>query len=238
MKRQNKAIVLFSRIPQINRSNRDEPFAALPWDDLDTLFTAMLGDVTESCCLVEDADVFLYRDGAEFSDDLLSRFRPRITICDLPSGSFAEQVQQAVESVFLQHYDRVIVILDNHPLFSTKFLMSVFHQLEYEDNCIVLGPTAEGKCFFLALKSDIHILFNVDEGDPLSNFNLLMNRMCRSNALLFPTPTGYSLDSGFNLARLKNDIEALAATEEKFPHRTHEMFKMFDKKYKSKKSAR
>ena len=57
--RHNKAIVLLSKVPQINRSNRDEPFAALPWDDLDTLFTAMLGDVAEIACHVDFADVFL-----------------------------------------------------------------------------------------------------------------------------------------------------------------------------------
>ena len=234
----NKAILLFSKVPQINRSNRDEPFAALPWDDLDTLFTAMLGDVAEIACHVDFADVFLYRDGAELSDDILSHLRTRIEVCDLPPGSFSEQVQQAVENAFAQHYDRVVVVLDNHPLMTSTLLRNIFYQLEYEDDCIVLGPTVEGKCFLLGMKSNYSLLFSPEDGDPLINSNLLMSRLCATNVVLFPMPISYSLDSGFNLARLKQDVEMLVGAEAVFPHRTYELFKVLDKKYRTKKTLR
>ena len=230
-----KAIALFSRVPQINRSNRDEPYASLTWEDLDTLFTAMLGDVVERVCSADVADVFLYRDEKELSDDIFTRVRAKIEMCDLPKGAYAEQIQQVIENIFAQHYDRIVVVLDNNPLTSQDLFKNVFHQLEYEDDCLVYGPTLEGKCYLMGMKSNHSLLFTMEEGDPMGTPDLLMGRLCKSNAFLFPTRLTYSLDSGFNLARLKLDIEKSAGVDAVFPHRTHDLFKMLDKKYKTKK---
>ena len=230
--------MLFSRTPQINRGNRDEPYAALPWEDLDSLFTAMLGDLLESVSQGDFADVLLYRDASELSDDFLGKLREKIDIRNVSEGSFSEQVQQAIETVFSQGYDRVVAILDNHPLITSEMIRKVFDQLGYEDDCVVVGPTMEGKYFLLGMKSSHSEVFDITEGNPMTNSNLLLERLCRTNAILFPITMSYALDSGFNLARLKKELDALGSNNVSFPHRTHEIFKTFDKKYRTRKSTR
>ncbi len=231
-----KAIAVFSRVPQLRRYSADEPYAALPWEDLDMLFTAMLGDLVEIVCQSGIGDVFVFRDGKLMSDDIFSRFRGKIQIRDLPQGSFAEQVQQVIDAIFAQRYERVLLVLENNPLLPLATVRSVFQQLEYEDDCVIYGPTTDGKCSFLAVKSNYGSLFAADGGDPFGSADVLVRRLCQVNAVLFPTPVAYALDSGFNLSQLRADIENVSR-EDVYPHRTLEVFKQFDKKYKFKKPS-
>ena len=235
---QNRAILFFSKTPQINRTNRDEPFAALPWEDLDSLFTAMLGDIVENACRIEPVDIILYRDSSEQSDDFLSRFQGRVDFRSAFEGSFSEQVQQSIDAAFAQDYHQLVVILDNHPLITSEIIENVFHQLGYEDDCIVFGPTNEVKPYLLGIKSNYSGIFSISGGNPTTNPQLMMERLCQCETVLFPLRLSYALDSGFNLAKLKSDVETLAIEDELFPHRTHEMFKMFGKKYKTRKTLR
>ncbi|HYQ87299.1 MAG TPA: DUF2064 domain-containing protein [Bacteroidota bacterium] len=236
--RKPSAILLFSKPPRITRSNQDEPYAALPWEDLDALFTALLGDVLEHACRLSDADILLYRHQADLSDDFLHPFGDRIKCSTLLNGSLTENVHHAVEAAFAGLYQRVVVLLENHPVLDTAFLAKIVQQLSYEDDCLVVGPALEGGCFLIGMKSNHSELFEKTDQDPLVKPNVLMKRLCGTDSILFLTQPTYLLDSGFSLARLKGDLDKTDGLSPGFPKRTYEMFKLIDKKYRLKKPAR
>jgi hypothetical protein len=232
------AIILFSKVPQINRSMMDDPYAGVPWTDLDALCTAMLCDVIETAFKVEFLNIVVYRDQTELSDDLFSRFRDRVECRDMHECSFSQQIHQAIESTFGHGFTRIVVVLENNPLLRPNFIRRIFDQLEYEDDCMVISTTIEGKVLLFGMKSNHSSLFANADGDSLLTTGGLMQRLCNSNVIIFPTRTSYSIDSGFNLARLQNDMETLVTAKEYFPHRTYDMFKLFNKKYRIKKPSR
>jgi len=235
--RQN-AVIIFARTPQINRSNPDEPYAALPWEDLDSLFTAILGDLIEHTCRAGDLDVLLYRNPLEFSDEFLQPFRSCVRCFEMQESSVMTQVPGAIEHAFTMHYSRVVVLLENHPLIGSALLAGVLGQLSCEDDCIVIGPTPTGSVYLLGVKSNHPALFRDEEPDILSKPERFLRSACKENSLLFPIPSQYPLDSGSHLARVRMEIETMPESDADFPSRTSAMFKSFDKKYKARKSNR
>ena len=236
--RQNTAVVIFSRTPQIARRNPEEPFASLPWDDLDALFTALLVDTIQNVCQLGDADVLLYRNEREFADEFLAPFKTRVRCCDLLERSFTEEVQQAIESAFAEHYHRVLVLLENNPVGIPQRLRRMLDQLGQEDDCVVLAPTADGRCASIAMKANHSWIFDDDGGDPLAKPHLLLQRLCTLQTLILPQPVTHLLDSGANIARLRDELEGVEDRNGEFPRRTYEMFKVFEKKYKTRKASR
>ncbi|MBI3363701.1 MAG: hypothetical protein HY033_02205 [Ignavibacteriae bacterium] len=237
MIRQN-AVIVFTRTPQINRANPDEPYAALPWEDLDALFTAILGDLIEHACQTEDVDVLLYRNPAEFSDDFLHPYRDRVRCFDMHTGSIANHLPGAIEHALTSHYNRVIALFENQPLIGPTLFKKIFSQLGCEDDCIVVGPTPNEGAYLLGVKSNHSALFGSDEINLFSKPQRLLQCICQENAVVFPAPLLYTLDTGSSLARLRLDIEAMHETDTDFPHRTFATFKSFDKKYKPRKLPR
>jgi hypothetical protein len=237
MKKQS-AILLFSKPPRINRSNRDEPYATLPWEDLDALFTALLGDIIEQACRLKEVDVLLYRKRSELSDDFLLPFGDRVKCLDEVHSSFTESVQYAVDQAFAGMYHRVLVLLDNHPVMAAPFLVRVVQQLAYEDDCVVVAPFLDGNCFLLGMKANHSLIFEKADQDPFAKPYELMKRLCRLDSMLFLMQPTYSLDSGFNLSRLKTELDAADGSSPDFPRRTYEMFRTFEKKYRFKKADR
>ena len=236
--RQNTAVIIFSRTPQIARRNPDEPYAALPWDDLDALFNALLGDSIENVCQLGEVDVLLYRNEKDLSDDFLAPFKSRVRCCDLLEKSFTEEIQHAIETAFAEHYHRVLVMLENNPVGIPRRLRRMLEQLGQEDDCVVLNPTVEGKCSSIGMKSNHGWVFDHQEGDPVAKPHLLLERLCKLPSLIVPMPSTYLLDSGPNLARFRDDLEAIQERNGEFPRRTYEMFKLFDKKYKTRRPSK
>lgn len=228
------AILIFSRPPYIHRSHGDEPFASLPWDDLDALFSAFVGDLLETSANVPGADIFFFKTPGEPTDEFLFPLREKILFRDLQGESPADHIRHAVENVFAEHYQRAVVLLDNQPHLTAKYFKKMFDQLTYEEDCVVASPTIDGKCFLVGMKSDLSSLFDPTDADPLKKPMELMRRLCVIDGVLFLTPQGYLLDSGYNIARLKNALEAPGIPDEDYPRRTAEIFKKFTKKYKMK----
>jgi glycosyltransferase A (GT-A) superfamily protein (DUF2064 family) len=232
MARQN-AILIFSRSPHISRTDNSEPYASLPWGAIDTLFSAFLVDVLTHACEVQDVDVLFYRNQSEPLDEFLNPLRERMIFGELAEGKFSEQVNVAVEKAFGEGYNRLIVVLDNHPTISASMFERMFAQLNYEDDCVVLGPTIEGKTFLIGLKSHHEQLFDSSKVDPLERQYVLLERLCQLDTVLFLTEQRYMLDSGFSLARLREEL-AMSAGAEVAAARTYEVFKGLDKKYRMK----
>lgn len=228
------AIIVLSKPPYISRTNGNEPYASLPWDDLDALFSAFAVDVLYHASGVPETDVFFYRNPSEPQDEYLYRLRDRVKFCELQGASFAEQVDEAVRKSFADGYHRVVAVLENHPTISSGFLARVIEQLKYEDECVVVGPSLEGKCFLVGMKGNHRDLFECEETDPLGRPYVLMERLCRFEGVLFPTEQRYMLNSGFNLARLWADIQEPWMREQGVAERTCEVFRSINKKYRLK----
>ena len=232
-----QAILIFSKPAQISRTDSSEPYASLPWGAIDTLFSAFVVDVLNHACEVPGTDVMYYRNAGEPLDEYVYRLRDKIVFADLPGGMFAEQVRYAVEKAFADGYGRVIAILDNHPTLSPKMFERLFAQLSYEDECVVVGPSREGKNFLIGLKTGYEDLFDSANADPLDRPYVLLERLCRLDALLFLTEPRYMIDSGYHLARLREEV----VLEEGAPlvaPRTQEVFRILDKKYRIRYSQR
>ncbi len=238
-KHHDNALLIFARTPKfLTRSASDDPLAALSWEDIDMLFTAMVGDVIRNASQLEYTDILVYRNPAEYSDDYFLPYRSRIQLIDLVDGSLTEQIQSAVDTVFRNSYHRVVVLIDNNPLITTSVLNGVFNHLRYEDDCLVIGPTPEGKYSLLGMKMNHSELFDPAQTDPLTTSDSLLTRCCALESMLFTTSTPYFLDSTQNIAKLKKDIEGLDRNGPEYPSKTSEIMRIFDRKYRTRKMAR
>ncbi len=232
------AILVFEKQPSIHRSHGAEPFAALPWDDLDALFTAFVADLLGNAAKVAKADVLFYRNPASAVDEYLYQLEDRITIRESNGPSFSSQVCHAAQDAFAGGYQRIVTVLDNQPTLSPRLFSRLFEQLKYEHECFVVGPTAEGKCYLIGMKADHSEIFSPTGADPLVSPHELLRRLCQIPGELFLSPLRYLLDTGYNLERLFQELEAMEARGTSFPLRTYEMFKKFDRKYRTRYAAR
>jgi hypothetical protein len=237
MPRQN-VILVFSKPPRISRTNSTEPYASLPWDDLDALFSAFTVDVLYHACGVPETDVMFYRNPSEPQDEYLYRLREEVKFRELQGEHFTAQVDDAVERAFSDGYYRVVVVLDNHPTLSPRFFGKVLEQLKYEDDCTVVGPTVEGKCFLVGLKGNHSGLFDSSQDNPLLKPFGLMERLCRLDGILFLTEPRYMLDSGFSLARLWSELQEPGVRDHYVAERSYEVFRSINKKYRLKYAMR
>jgi hypothetical protein len=236
MKIQN-AILIFSKQPEINRSDVDDPLAGIPWTDTDILFTAMLGDVVECASKIEYAKIALYRDANELSNDFLAKFCERVECLDVIKDLFPNQIRHGFENVFSQGYSHVVAILENNPLLAPELIHRIFRQLHYDDDCIILVVSGEGKVLLIGMKTDYSSIFHeIGNSKTTLNSDVLMHRLCGLNVMVFPIFSSYSLDSGYNVVKLLDEIMNLILIKEQYPHRTWDMFKLLNKKYKIKKS--
>ncbi len=236
--RQNTAVVIFARTPQIARRSPVEPFASLAWDDLDALFTALLGDTIQNVCQLAELDVLLFRNEKEFADEFIAPFTSRVRCCDLLEKPFAQEVEHAVESAFGEHYHKVLVLLENNPVGIPLRIRRMLDQLGQEDDCVVFGPSVDGRCASIGMKANHSWIFDDEGGDSLVKPHLLLERLCTLETLIVPQRAMYLLDSGANLARFREELEGVAERNGEFPRRTYEMFKAFEKKYKTRKASR
>lgn len=234
--RNTNAVVLFSKAAAVQRSGKDDPFAGLPWTDFDSLFSAMFDDVLEQASRLHNTDIIVFRDQTEFSDEFLQRFTRSVKCFDIVGKTPGEQLKHAIESTIAQSYSRIVIILENHPLIDAPFLQRLFEQLQYEEECIILGPNVEGNFHLVALKNSTPQFMSAGE-DLASPADGILKRVCAVEAVLFLTAQRYSLSTGNNLLRLKNEITERIGQSSEFPHRTHATFSAFEKRYKLKKTT-
>jgi hypothetical protein len=232
---QRDALILFFRIPQIERGGPDNPFASVAWDDFNALYSAMFGDLFRISCQLPDVDILVYRNTEEISDDFFLPFRKKIRLFPLNESSISDQMQQALMDAFQNKYQKVVLFLDNNPLLSRAIIRKVFDQLGYEDDCIVVGPTFDGKCYLIGMKTYHDSILKSEEGDTLHKANILMKNICRTSAVIFPLEPVLSCDVSANLIELRRKMETMNKGSIEFPSKTHEIFRMFDKKYKLRK---
>jgi hypothetical protein len=229
------ALLIFLQPPRIDRGKSDGTFAMLPWEDIDALYTAISSDFIKNAYQLVNVDIILYRNAIELSDDFFLPFRQKIKLDDLTTAPIVEQIQTAIENTFLLGYQNVVVVLDNNPLISRSTMRRVYTQLGYEDDCLVVGPTFDGKCYMVGMKTNHSKIFKITEGDPLTKSMVLMKNICSLDVMLFLLNPINSLDSADNLMLLLREIETIDKTSVEFPSKTYAVFKMLEKKYKLKK---
>ena len=231
----HNALLIFAHSPTINRGKIDGAFAMLPWEDLDALLTATIGDFVRNACGLVNVDILLYRNPQEISDDYFLPFQQRLQLFELTNAPLTEQIHAAVENTFQRGYQNVVTVLENNPLLSRTLLRRVFTQLGHEDDCIVVGPTFEGKCFLVGMKTNHSKIFESTEGDYLSKSMILIKNICSIETMLYLLNPINSIDTTDNLMLLMKNVDEHDKTHLEFPSKSYLVFKMLEKKYKLKR---
>jgi hypothetical protein len=233
--RNPNAVIIFARTPDVARSGGGDPFAALPWEDLDSVFHGCAGDIVESALAVPETDVLVYRESRFPAAKLTAPFGDAVRPLDLPDGPIGDAVQQAVEGAFLDNYHRVVVVLDNNPLVGDGVMRAASDQLGVEDDCAVLVPVDPGAAVLVALKAACRGLFSGGKGTPGGPWGGVVSRLCEEELMLFPLRPSFLLDTTANIERLRTDMAGLDPEGAGFPKRTGAAFRALEKKYRWKK---
>jgi hypothetical protein len=229
---QRDALIVFFRTPQIDRSNPEDPFSALPWEDIDFLFSALASDVIRTVSQLTTIDLLVYRNPAEVSDDIFFPYHQRLKLIDLERTTPVEQTRQGIEHAYTSGYQNVVVLLQNHPLITKKTIMEVFSQLGYEDDCLVVGPTIDNRCYLVGMKMNHGTLFDAPEDPGLQKQQQLMKNICQTDSMLFLLQPMNPLDHAAHLMHLMRNIETLDKMAPDYPAKTASAFKVLQKKYK------
>jgi len=237
-RQQENALIMFCRTPNIVRDNINVKFASLPWEDIDTLFTAFTADLLVTLRHLQGIDVLVYRDPEELSDDYFFSFRQMVQLFDMDDRIFTHTIERAIDSTFQAEYRNVVVLLENSTIITPEFLQQVFDQLGYEDDCFVACPTFEGRCAMIGMKSNHSKLFDAGGDDPITHPNVLLKRLCAIDAHLFLMNPVRSLDSAAGLAFLQEEITGSNSAFPYFPSRTSETFNKLGKKYGGRRVTR
>ncbi len=231
MKNQN-AILLFARSPEITRSAGGGPFAALPWEDLDAVFHSCVGDLLQVAATVPDTDILLYRSARFPAEKLLLTAGNGTRQFDMPSEDFGECVQQAIESAFIEYYHRVIVVVENNPLLGRGLLRRATDQLGVEDDCAVITPSDDERLVLVALKANYPSLFFGKGVSVLARPSGVLARLCELDVMVFPTQPSFMIDSTNNIDRLRGAVASMDPGTPDYPKRTSAVFRTLEKKYR------
>jgi hypothetical protein len=230
------AVILFARTPDVARSGAGDPFAALPWEDLDSVFHGCAGDVIEAALTVPDSDVLVFREPRFPPAKIAVRPGDAVAQVDLPEGPIGDAVQQAVDGAFLDFYHRVVVVLDNNPLVGGDVMRAASDQLGVEDECAVVVPADAGGAVLVALRAGCRGLFSGGYASHGGPWGGILPRLCREEIMLFPMRPSYLLDTTAGIERLRTEMAGLDPDGPGFPKRTDAAFRALEKKYRWKRA--
>lgn len=228
----SNAIVVFSRLTQLDRSSRDDFYSVMPWTDVDALYSTMFEDVTDAALRFGHADVHVFRSAKDHSDDFLGEFMKGVVVHDLAGDTLTAQAAFALEQLAPLRYAHVAVVLENNPSMDEHLFKTAFHQLSHEDDCAVIGLTEEEKCYLIGLRQPDFDLFERMQGDVLTEPTGLLKTVCTRDVVVIPLEPKYSLDLAVNLGRLKSDLETASAQQPPPGRRALQMFRNLDRKYR------
>jgi hypothetical protein len=221
--RNTKAIILFTQQVRFSRGDPNEPFAAIAWDDIDVLFSAMLNDLVEQIIKITNTDIFISVNSSDMQDDFLLSFQRKVNVLDHSSLSFPQRISSAINTVFENDYHRLILYLQHYPL-------------------LVLGASKNGRASLLGVKSNYSDWFKTVQSETTDKSDTsfietdyILKKACGNEVLIFNTPTIPAVDNGFDLEKLKRNIEHSMTVEGFFAKHTYEIFKYIDKKYFNRK---
>jgi len=230
--RRQNAIMLLARLPELQRSVPDEPYASLPWEELDQLSVALLGDLAEVALGVPGADVIVCCREAEKSHDLSQIFRDQIRTVFFPDAPVSATVAAMLEYASDLQYQRIILVLNPAPRRTSAEFQNMFARLNGEDECIVLAATPDGYCSLLGLRSTHRSIFQAGEGNLFEKPDGLLAHLCDQSVVLCPAPPDTLLNSGYMIARLRDQVADAGDDLPGYPKRTAAVFRQLDKKYR------
>jgi hypothetical protein len=240
--RNTKAIILFTQEVLLSRGNPSEPYAAIAWEDIDLLFSAMLTDLVDQISKLQLVDIFLSVDSVEIDNESLLSFQRKVNVFDHSSLSLPQRIGSALHNLFENGYHRLILGIHHYPLLGTGLFNSVFNQLNYEEDCIVLSKNSNDDISLIGLKSNYENWFelkpdlSVDKSNVSSlDYDYILQKACLQDIMIFNTPNITAINNGFDLEKLKRCIEQTMNTQDYFAKHTYEIFKYIDKKYFNRK---
>lgn len=235
----DRALIILLQQINFERGNNKEPYFTLSWEDIDMLFYSMLNDMVDVFSGLMHVDLFLSGKSEEYQDGSLLSSNRKITLLDISATSLNEHIAASIDAVFEQGYRKLILLLHYYPLYTIKFIDDVFAQLSFEDDCLVYGALRSGNCCLLGLKTNYSNWFrNKNKENNLSSFkesgldtDYLLREASNSDVIVFPVPTLKSVENGYDIARLKNEIVHSINVNSQFAKHTYEAFKYIEKKY-------
>jgi|WetSurMetagenome_2_1015567.scaffolds.fasta_scaffold599729_1 hypothetical protein len=230
----SNAIVLFSRLTQLDRSVRDDFYSVMPWTDVDALFSTMFEDVADAALRFGKADVHVFRSAREQVDDFLAEFMKGVTVHDLEGQSFTSQISHALEHIAGHGYASVAVVLENNPLIDEAMFRTTFQQLSHEDDCAVVGLTDRERCYLIGLRQADYDLFDGHADDPALVAGGVLRLLCGLERAIVPVHGKYALDLAPNLGRLKSDLDELSLHQPALGRRSLQLFRNLERKYRRK----
>ncbi len=231
----HSAIIVLAESLTLERIRADEPYASLPWEDVDAFSAACIEDLLEQGRAVPHADLVLMHQAVRPSDEFLRSFQGRVHLMELPDRAKVTYPSFIGDFLASTGYTRVIIIFQVFPLLSSKLFSNTFSILGSEDDNVVLGQTPEGSCFYLGLRSPYPQFFSESSPDLLEKSSGILSMLCKENVILCPIDPVFSLKSGVDLYRLREMIEDIAPDDPLYPKNTAAVFRIFDKKYKPRK---
>ncbi len=228
------AVVVMARTREFLHERPDEPFAALPWEDRDALIHAIVGDLVEQAAGTT-ADIIIAHPAEESFDDIVALFPGRIRAIPLPPEAVTRGPGFVLDADALRSYQKIILIVEQTPLVSSRLIAKTFAQLGAEDDCIVLGQNREGGCAYLGVRAPQRALVADLESELFEKSDRLLAHLCGQNIIVVPIPSLEGLRTGSQVALLRDVIGTLPQDGSLFPRRTDALFRTFEKKYKRRK---
>jgi hypothetical protein len=237
-----RAIILFTQKVRLSRGNPNEPFTAIAWEDIDLLFSAMLTDLVEQITKIQSVDIFVSVNSTDLQDDFLIPFQRKVNILENSSLTLPQRISSTMNNVFENGYHRLILFMQHYPLIGAEFFNSVFNQLNFEEECVVLGTSKSERVSLFGVKSNYSDWFDsgrnaspVKTDSSYIETDYILKKACTNDIMIFNTQNIPSVDNGYDLERLKRNIEHSMTTIGFFAKHTYEMFKFIENKYFSKK---
>ncbi len=229
------AVVIIARTREFHHDRPDEPFAALPWEDRDSLTHAIVGDLVEQAAALPGADIIIMHPKEERFDDIAGLFPGRVKLHALTTESLARGPAHLLEGEDVRQYQKIVLIAELTPLVPSRLIAKTFAQLGAEEDCIVLGQTREGGCAFLGFRAPQRTLLTEMDNDIYEKADRLLAHLCGQNIIVVPIQSFEGLRTGSQVESLRKAIGALQTAGGSFPRRTEATFRSFEKKYKPRK---
>ncbi len=229
------AIVIIARTRELYHDRPDEPFAALPWEDRDALTHAIVGDLVEQAAALPGVDIIVMHPAEERFGDIGGLFPGRVLLHALTPESIARGPGHLLEGEVVRQYQKIILIVEQTPLLTSRLIAKTFAQLGAEEDCIVLGQTREGGCAYVGFRAPQRTLLAGVENDIYEKADRLLEHLCGQNIIVVPLQSFEGLRTGSQVESLRKAIGALQSAGSSFPRRTEATFRTFEKKYKPRK---
>jgi len=131
---------------------------------------------------------------------------------------FGERLYFAVEDLFNCGFESVCLIDSDSPTVPAENFQKAIELLSMSEDRVVLGPSDDGGYYLIGVKKPHHHLFDRIDWSTERVLNQTMQRATAIGLELKLLPTGYDVDDGVSLHRLRKELLAGTTSADAAPH--------------------